>query len=179
MLSWISVRGGRASSSSCPAAPTPQPVLFCYALFLGPRDQPTLPSPSLVPCTGQTGGTIPRLKQLRWMVPFERLSCRTTFSGPQVHGAGVGCVCVGGRFWSQLFQKSPKVEGVEQAIFNRLGLRAMGVFSRLMTGRDHVSKVVLPQTPDRIRSILRTQPGMAEAEPSRLSLLRPSCGLSQ
>lgn len=33
-----------------------------------------------------------------------------------------------------------------------------------------MSKVVLPRTPDRIRSLLHTQPGIAEAEPSRLSL---------
>lgn len=33
-----------------------------------------------------------------------------------------------------------------------------------------MSKVVLPRTPDRIKSLLRTQPGMAEAEPSWLSL---------
>lgn len=61
-------------------------------LFWQPQVLPTLtPSPSPAPCTGQTGGTTPRLKQQRWMGHCGRHWCRTTSSGPQVRGSRGRC----------------------------------------------------------------------------------------
>lgn len=84
---------------------------------------------------------------------------RSLGQGSGVGGAGSGHSC---------FRSHPQLRAMEEVISNRLGLRAVGVFSRRVTGRDPVSEVVLPRTPDRIRSILHTQPGVAE--PSWFSL---------